>query len=504
MKRFITLSLALSMMTLINAQKTNVTGTQFAEEEFVTESVWPIGISADGNVTWGYNPVGSLGYYHFDYTENHVTWTEYTDADYYGIKVAGIPYDGRPLVSNYLTSYFFDFDTEEKVYLESPDEFLGVDAWDISADAKYIGCNLTDDEFLVIPMCAEKQEDGTYRMIYLDYDKYDAMGCIAQYTQVRYISEDGQYIMGIQPDNRGMCGRLVVWVRQSDGSYKFTTPLDDYLYDFDCPKPGYTPEWDDYVTADPEKEEDEFNKQMEEFDKAWNDFEIAYDKFTRNRSSIDMYTTNKGTRSNKIYMTFYDFRTEEKGGMATPFIYDCDTEKLTQFTDFDSEVLVHENLPGGGNIIEYNYDLQAIDNDGNIKPFSEWFKEMTDFNFNDIISYGIPYFSEDGKTLMVSGGNTENDAPCTVLKLDRDIFEAVTTGIKVNVVNEVSVAGNKLSIGAGRQGVADVYRLDGSKCGSYTVDGTYDFGGVLANGMYAVKISVNGEKPISMKLIVKY
>ena len=503
MKKIFTLLTSISIAAFMSAQNANVTKTEFTEGEFISEFVWPIGLSADGSITWGYNPVGSLGYYNFNNLENPVSWTEYTDADYFGIKVAGIPFDGRPLVSNYLSSFFVNLETGEKEYIESPDPNLGIDAWDISSDGKYIGCNLTDEEFLVIPMLAEKQEDGTYKFTYLEYDDHDAMGCIAQYTQVRYVSEDGSIIAGIQPDNRGMSGRFVVWTRQADGTYKYNAPLDNFLYDKECPKPGYTPEWDDYVTADYETEPEEFAKQEAEFNKVWEEFEINYDRFTRNRSYIDMYSTIKETRCNKISLAYNDYRVEETAGIIIPLVYDCDEENIIEYNNIEGGATAVEQLPGGGDIIDDGFQLIAIDKEGNQKMFTDWFKEITNYDMTQVIYSGIPYFSEDGKTLMISGTNNENEAPSTIFRFDRDIFEAVTTGIKVNVMSEISSAGGKIMLGEDKQGIAEVFNLNGSKCGSYNVNGTIDFNNILARGIYLVKITVENDKPVTMKFVIK-
>ena len=504
MKKFFMLAFAvLSMTTSVSAQKITITDPEFADDaEFIDNFVWPIGFSADGSVTWGYNPVGSLAYYNFN--DKSVTWTEYTEADVFGIKVAGVPYEGRALVSNYLSSYFIDLKTGEKEYINSPEEGLGLDAWDVSADSKYIGCNLTDDAFLVVPMVAERQEDGTYKITYLDYDKYDAMGCLAQYTQVRYVSEDGKYLAGIQPDNRGMGGRLVVWTRQDDGTYTFSTPLDDYLYDFNYEKPGYAPEWEDFVTADPDKEPEEFEKQEAEFEKMWQEFETNYDNFTRNRSSVELYTTEKETRSNKICLSYNDYRTEDRYGIITPVIYDCSESKMTVYDNLTDNAYALEQLPGGGDVIDDGFELQAYDTNGESRPFAEWFSEVTGYDYTQLMHSGTPYFSEDGKAFMLVGDNYENASLATLFRFDRDIFEAVTTGIKVNIVSKITAGNGKIMIGEGVHGVVDVFSLDGSKCGSYDINGTIDFNGVLANGMYIVKVSADGEKPVSMKLIVKY
>ena len=504
MKKIFTLAIAISMMSAMYGQKVNVTSTEFADDgDFVNNFVIPIGLSSNGNITWGYNPVGSLGYYNFDDPNNPVTWTEYTDADVYGIRVVGVPYDDIPLVSNYLSSFFVDLKTGEKTYMNLPDENLGLDAWDITADGKYVGCNITDDAFLVIPLIGERQEDGTFKYTYLEYDEYDAMGCTAQYTQVRHVSEDGKYIMGIQPDNRGMSGRLVVWTRQEDGTYKFSTPLDDLLYDFTCEKPGYTPEWDDYVTANPETEPEIFAEQEAKFNEAWDTYEINYDKFTRNRSNIEMFSTLEGTNGNKIIFSYNDYRTEEREGMLTPVIYDYVNNKITVYDQLTSSATAYENLPGGGDIIDDGFELLAFDNDGNQKTFADWFIENTNSDFTTVMSTGVPYFSTNGKSLLLVGDNYENAAYATLFRFDVNIFESVTTGIKFNVVDEISVNGSRLTVGNGRQAVAEVYSLNGMKCGSYTVNGSFDFNDVLAKGTYVIKINFEKSEPATMKMIIK-
>ena len=502
MKKIFTLSLLFSLFTMASAQDVNVTDTKFTEDEFTTEYVLPIGLSADGSITWGYTPVGSLGYYNFNKPENPISWTEYSESDFFGIKVAGIPFDGKPLISNYMSSFFLDLETGDKTYIESPDSDLGIDAWDISSDGKYIACNLTDEAFLVIPMIGIRQDDGTYKLTYLEYDEYDAMGCIAQYTQTRYVSEDGKFVMGIQPDNRGMSGRYVMWTRQDDGSYKYSSPIDNTLYDFNSDKPGYAPEWDEYVTADPETQPDEFAAQKAAFVEAWDLFEYNYDKFTRNRSNIDMFATIKETRCNKICIPYEDYRTEESSGYYVPLIYDCDKAELIEY-DFAESMTAVEQLPGGGNILDDGWNLIAVDDEGNQTIFTEWFMNTTGYDMAAIVSGGIPYFSEDGKNLLIAGTNNLNDATSTLFCFDRDIFAATATGIKVNVISEVGVNGSKVTLGTNMNGIVDVYALNGSKCGSYNINGSFDFATVLANGMYIIKVSVNGEKPSTMKLLVK-
>ncbi len=522
MKKIIALSMMLSIAASVFAQGTNkvsVTDSIFLDE-FNINDVTVTGLNDDGSIIYGTNGSGSAVTYDFKNT-NPLNIVTATDADYFGISVAGVTPERDILLSHYMFSYFYNLKDGSKVNIESPDENFGVDAWDISADGKYVGYNLTTSGYEVIPMVAEKQENGTYKLIYLEYDPYDAMGCTAQYTQVRFISDDGNYIMGIQPDNRGMGGRLVVWEKQADGSYKFTTPLDEYIYDLSVEKPGLAPEWSDYVTADYETERELFDQQSAEFDKIFKEYEDKYSKFTRNHSSLDIYRMNKSTRSNTICMAFYDNRVSQNMDLI-PVYYNCETKKITEYPDMINSVGM-DDLPGGGYIAVSEqgglYSLTAIDEQGNKKPFETWFNEITGediskyftFTFYDFMTDqevsgvfpGLPYFSKDGKTLAFAGLNPELGKTTSIFRFDTDIFAMTTTDIKANVTDEIKFGNNKIMIGADKQGVADIYTLSGAKCGSYVVNGTFDFSNVLSKGAYIVKMNIEGQKPISTKIIVK-
>ena len=526
MKKIFTISVLFSLVTCAWAQGTNKIGMTNPDfiPEFNQNDVNVTGVSPKGDYIYGMNGSGSAAIYALD-RENPFIFLEASPSDYFGISIAGITTDDKALVSHYSNSYFLDLNDNTKINLESPDSKYGLDAWDMSADGTIIGCNLTTEDFIVIPMVATKQEDGTFKMTYLDYDPEDAMGCAAQYTQVRFVSDDGKYIMGIQPDNRGMGGRPVVWILQEDGTYKFTTPLDEYLYDFTYEKPGVAPEWDDIVTADPDKDPGLFNQQMEEFNKVFDEYEKNYAEFTRNRSALEIYMMNKGTRCNTLCMAYWDNRNataENSEAQLIPVFYDCETDKITEYPEMVNSFGI-EQLPGGGHIVATDnasfYSLTAIDNEGNKKPFEEWLTDFTgtdiskdfEFTFYDFMNDeeitgvfpGLPYFSNDGKTLALGATDPEMGTISAVLKFDSDVFATTSTGIKADVADEVVVKNNIITIGNGRHGVAEVYTLNGVKCGTYEINGNLNLNNTIAKGTYLIKINIENEKSISLKMMVK-
>lgn len=499
MKKSFILSIALTLATSMFAQKTEVTKTEFTDRDFISAVVWPQGISADGSIVWGQVPTSKLVMYNFNNPEDPIYWPEYIGDEDNGMHVAGINFDNRPLIDTFLSTFFLNMEDGSREYIESPDENYGLNTWDITLDGSVIACNLAKSSGEVVPMYGVKQDDGTYKIDYLEYDNYDALGAPAQFTQVRHVTDDGNHLIGIQPDWSGMFGRIVVWDKQADGTYKFNTPLDEYLYDLSCPKPGIAPEYADYVTADPETEPEKYAEQREEFDKIWNEYDTKLMNFTKNFSFVEIYGTKEGTRSDKILMFYID----GNEGNELPLIYDCKNGKITDYKCFGYQARPSENLPGGGNIINDGLEIIAVDDDGNTKPFTDWFKETTNFNMSDLLFGGVPFFSKDGKTLMIEGENYENEAPATLFRFDKDIFDATTTGIKVNVVDAIAVKGGKVTLGNGAEAVADVFAMNGTKCGSYSICGTFDFNEVLPDGAYIISIKSGSDKPVTMKLVVK-
>ena len=523
MKKIFTLPLALSFAAALSAQDISMTQPEFLDQ-FSSANVCATGINNDGSIIYGASLAGQAAFYDFNRADSPFFLLESGPEDNLklGLTVAGFDQQGMPLVCDYLNSYFYNTNTGMKTFLESPDPAYGVNAWDITDDATLIGCNLTNVNFSVIPMVGRLQEDGTYKLEYLPTDPEDAMGCQAQYSQVRAVSNDGSYIFGVQPDFRGMGGRLVVWVRQDDGSYEFTTPIDEFLYDYSVEKPGASPEWEDYVTADPDADPELWDSQANAFDTAYEEYENRYMEFTRGYSFLDVFGVHKATNSDVMCMALKDNRTPEKGGMLTPVFYDCATGEVTDFPEVSGDAFGFDALPGGGYIYAKKSaelcSLVAVEKDGTSKPFGKWLEEVTGtdisedytYTFYDYIDgtettdafFGRPYFSGDGKSLMFSGMNPDNgDFLASVVRFDRNIFESVTTGIKVNITDRVVVSGSTIKLDGAAK--ASVYAMDGSLQAEYAVDGNVDLGGMLAPGTYIVKVSQDGRKPISVKMVVR-
>ena len=520
MKKILTLFAAMSLMASVNAQNQfEVTDRNYVQE-FIDEFVSSTGISSNGKYVFGAIAGGEGPAAAFDLKgDGGLTWFEPEIEETYGVTVAGITYDGIALVSENDILYTYNLNDGTKTYLESPKKNLGMDAWDITSDGSFFAGNFTDEMASISePLIGIKQEDGTYKIVALDFDKYDAFGTEAQFSQARYVTEDGSRVIGLQIDARGKAPRAIVWERQEDGTYKFTTPMDPKIYDQSV-EVGKKPVFEEYVTADPETEPELYKKQKEEYSKDFYAYEDRFNQFTKN-STLDVFKMHRGKKSNIVYA---GVNTDDG---TYPIIYNCDTKELTTYEE-DLEGYAFEDLPGGGFITFDDaagpgllYALNTVAEDGTTQMFTEWLNEHAGVDYSNEfyvemtnpmtggtaegVFPGLPYFSHDGKSLVLSGLNQDFEYSTCVINFDRDIFAALATGIeKVNVTNKVSFGKNVLNIGEGKQGVAEVYTMNGMNCGSFNVNGSIDLNGTLAAGTYVVKMNVEGAQPVSMKIIIK-
>ena len=520
MKKIITLFISLCSISSTFAQskdnQLNMTGPNYVQS-FYDEYVSTTGVSSDGNyifgsVTGGQGPAAYVNIY----DDKPITWL-YPEYEYsMGVKIIGITYDGIAIVSENDKTFTLDVTDGTKTYIQSPSANWGLDVWDITSDGSMIVGNMTDaDGYYCEPLYGIKQEDGTYKTYLLDFDKNDAMGCEAQFTHVRCVTEDGNHIIGIQLDYRGLAPRMVAWDKQADGTFAFSTPLDEVIYDLSVEKPGMMPDWDDYVSADEQNEPDLWQEQADAFFKDFDVYEMKYINFTRG-SSFDAFWIRRAKRENTIYAAWCN----EKG--TFPLSYNFDSTITTINNDIQGRAF--EQLPGGGYITfdnaQFLYDLSVVETDNSSCKFTEWLNKKTgvdlteEFTFEASDPYtgdavtgvfpGRPYFSHDGKTLVLSGSDQDFSPYAAVLTFDSDIFATLSTGVeKVSVTNKVIVVGNELNIGDGNSAIVDVYTLNGSKVATFSVDGSINFDGKLDNGAYIMNVKVENKNNVSIKIIIK-
>lgn len=496
MKKIFTLVAALLTTAAINAQDVQVGMTDKGNVDVFTENmVMGMGVSADGKYVIGATLYeGGAAYYDIE-TGQYVAFDPDPELEDYstGVLIPGISYDGIAFVCENDRVYTYNIKDGTRTDFVSPDPVLGFDVWDVTSDGSVLAGNFTDvDAVACEPMVGIRQSDGTYEFTRLEYEKNDIFGTPAQFTQVRHVTEDGNNIIGAQIDARGKAPRLVVWTKQEDGTYKYSTPIDEYIYDLTAEKPCKKPIFEEYVTADKKTDPELYEQQRKEFQEAFAAYQEMFGAFTRDNSMLDVMQMHRGRRSNIIYAGY-----KTNNGVC-PIYYNCDTKETT--TNAEPIGYAYDDLPGGGAI---GYDegttAYAIDENGVERLFTDWLGEVTGTEIDPMLSNGYANFSHNGKTLAISGFGATS-----VYTFDIDIFAALTTGVgKVNITNNVSFKGNELNIGGNKHGIADVYMMNGTKCGSYNVNGSIDFNGILPAGTYIVKTNIEGAEPISMKVVVR-
>ena len=154
----------------------------------------------------------------------------------------------------------------------------------VTPDAKFLVGYLMDPTYaqasMALPIYGTRGEDGSWTIKTLPMLDKDYLGNKPNYTQAFFCSPDGKKILGRQNTRNGS-DRPLFWQLDEQGQYQCSTPCDSFIYNLDAPLPGPEPDWDDYVTADYEKDPDLYEKQEAKFNKDHNAWLEAYDKVVK-------------------------------------------------------------------------------------------------------------------------------------------------------------------------------------------------------------------------------
>lgn len=492
------------------------------EPEFIESacenSIFMDGVSENGRYCWG--STRYEGYYcdleTGEYALVGASHEQKYEQGYTQSKIAAVTNDGIAIVNlGHKECYLLNIATGEKTYLQSPmEDYPYVYVWDISNDGSVIGGNFINEGNAQYPMYGKRQADGTYKLTPLEFDKFDAVGDSAQFTQVRRVMSSGKYIAGSQIDASGSVARFVVWKLDEDGNYKYTTPIDRILYDTSVENPGPQPVFEDYVTAE-DMHSDEYKQQQKDFYKILYEWYDNFALFTKNCTTVDWGGIQRSTRDNWICSSV-NVATSEYSSSYYPMYYDCDNDNIVMLEDNFKEENRGIAMLGEGKYLTMcgnRWTKLMITDDGVTKPFHEWLKdktgmdvsetyhfEYTDHNTGmpvDDILMGMPTMSYDGKTLVLTTFD-HGGYKASVIRFNKSIFGDVETGISANVVNNFDIAGTEIDGNAD----VDVYTLDGKMVKSVQVSGHTDLKDILSSGSYVVKVRSDKNVVRSFKLFV--
>lgn len=522
MKKCLILSVLFLVSVAVTAQEQKHEFEITGEPEFIESAcnncVFMEGISENGRYCWG-----TLMYDAYfcdletgDYTIVAPTHDQKYEQGYIQSGVAAVTNDGIAFINlGHRETYLLNIATGEKTYLQSPmKDYPYVYIWDISRDGNVIGGNFIDKGNHQYPMVGTKQEDGTYKLTPLEFERLDAIGDSAQFTQVRRVMSSGKYLAGSQIDRSGSVARAVVWKLNEDGTYKYTTPLDDMLYDFSAEKPGPRPVFEDYVTEKDNKSA-EYKKQKKEYYKIVNEWNEKFAKFTRNLTTVDWAGFQRSARDNWVCSAI-QLSVDEYNTKTCPLYYNCDNNKVIQLDGYEDIAKGFAMLSEGKYLtIEGNRwtKLQIYDN-GVIKPFHEWLKEKTGvdvsemyhFEYTDLntgmqvddVLMGLPIISYDGKTLLLTTFD-HGGYKASVIRFNKSILgDDTETGMSAEVVDNFNISGSVIDGDAD----VDVYTLDGKMVKSIKVSGHTDLKDILSSGSYVVKVRSDKNVTRSFKLFV--
>ncbi|MFC4665838.1 T9SS type A sorting domain-containing protein [Falsiporphyromonas endometrii] len=472
-----------------------------------SNQVQTLGVSSDGHYLWGQTISKSTGFY-YDLVEKKAYDIEAGDE----VVVYSVFPNGDIVYNSDRKAYYRKAGSSSSIEIKSPiSDYPYFDIWSTTHDGKIIVGNLSDDGYSQVPAYAELGEDGLYSIHTLDFESKDIMGANAQYSQTRTVTQDGKYIVGQQVNDMGNNYRILVWSRQQDGTYKYSTPFDHIEYDLSKPKPGVMPDYGEYVTATDENSQ-EYKDQLTKYNAAMDEWERKFSEFTKHGSTFGGYSIHRATLGHAICTYFVDGLKDPK--VMNPALLDVENNTNTVLnldggTGFDL-------LPGGGIIALVGnayegFDTYAVSSKDNTSvPLDKWLKDKTGVDIakslseSEVTKMGLPYFSMDGKTLALSTYDNEGFV-CAVINFDKNIFAALTSVDTPIRASLYFFDGKMLHLQGDKPAEITIYDMNGRLCLSMQVDAEskVDLASRLRSGQYIVSVKDNDKKESSMKIIMK-
>ncbi len=453
-----------------------------------------IGVSEAGTYLWGAYQ-GTSYVYNTNDGKFKIWKGSNPDA---GCTIASVTEKGDVIMTekkdkDYLQLFCFNLATPEKrTEVGIPDNEcpnIHIDA--VAPDGKHAVGRLADNAFAHAKLFALDLSDiNNPKVSYLEVPKLDFTGAEAQYGRPYTITQNGDRIAGVLFSNSGFDGEVLIWDRKSDGSYSLSKPLDSYLFDTTKPNPGVRPEWEDYVTADPDKDPDKYQQQSDAFDKADIEWGEKYKAYTKNQR-IDLWNVYFSKNDKALLLQLKKvLKDDPDTGEYEEAIYPLivDTENYTCKVIEEAKGIAPLDMLINGDIIcvapymSNFYDSYVITtNAAGVTEFTtmlDWIKQntgtdltpeyTTELNDQIYTSMGRPQFSADGKTVAFYGFSiTEGELfHKTFIKFEKSILPTVPI---TPINNNVYYDGKTLYTGCPNSRV-ELFTLNGIHKASYNTN----------------------------------
>lgn len=387
--------------------------------------------------------------------------------------------------------------------LASPDEkWSNVLPVYVTADGNHLVGYLMDpsyeQESMTVPICGSRSDDGSWTMQLLPMLETDYMGFAPNYTQAFFCSPDGKKIIGRQNVFSG-ADRPIYWELDSEGQYKVSTPFDAFLYNLDAPLPGPMPQWEDYVTADPETEPDLYAQQEAEYNKAYDEWAEKRDAVSKNVFT-DLTWQEMAAASGYWMIVIQEIVGEGDDWTSVSYpgalnVYTGEVERLNIPEAYGMGGLARTDDGGwvcypDGTGESPDKGTHVIYPDGKKVPLLDYLKLLTGRDLSEFFTYsyipsegadpetitdmGTAHFSADGKTITSSAVNMEGSTYYrnAFLRIDKNPL-AKPLAVAPVVLESSSLTmqwqGDALQLSEPTSGMLYIYDTTGRLLGSYSL-----------------------------------
>lgn len=397
---------------------------QALPEEACNFSIY--GLSPNGRYIYGGSPSSTAFCYD---TEKKVSTLFVSEDGSTRYRIYAVTNDGKLFLSkDDEGTIICDMDKKTLQTLQSPlAEYPDVIPAYVTPNGKHLVGYMMDPSFaqesMTVPIYGSCGEDGTWTLQLLPMLATDYFKEKPNYTQAFFCSPDGKKILGRQNTNTGT-DRPLYWVLDEAGKYQCTTPADAYLYNLDAPLPGPMPEWEDYVTADYEKEPEKYEEQEAKYNEAYEKWEKERDAVLKNVFT-DLTWQEMATASGYWMISIQELKGEGEDitSVSYPGALNVHTGLVESLNIPEAYRMggLGRTADGGwicypdGNNETKDFNSYVIYPDGKKVSMIAYLKDLTGSDLTDYFTYtytpygstepitatdiGTVHFSADGKTL---------------------------------------------------------------------------------------------------------
>lgn len=412
----------------------------------------------------------------------------------------------------------YNFDTSSWEYLPAPTGYTEGYANEITPDGKTIAGYLMGKvdptkPYSVTPCIWRLQDDGTYKFEELPDPETDFLGTKTQFVSIRNISSDGNIVMGVMVEEKGIYYQVVIY-RYDGTEWSYDMPFVDMTFnggpDLYAEWMAKEPKLNEYVDTNPGDEA--YMDQVEEYQEMHAKWQYEFWSEFKTGTSFSIppivVSGNGKWIAPLVSETEYSWKAGElnisiASEVSYPALYNVETGELKKYEHITSGFFPFAVSDYGDMVSSDGYDFYILPAGSNDKiELSEWLKNEYDFDLMAALPSNTEYIdcctvSPDMKVLVgayrsvTADGNLDSkEVFCVKLP---GFMSSVMQVLNTPTTESIKVVGDEMRFSDTAQNIK-IYNLAGRMIMDYEAEAAMLDISDIEKGIYVVVAEIAGQK----------